>query len=207
MKPIPVIALALFAGLALPAAAADCGLMLRNQSLEVQGPGTFASRNGEFEFQLPFDRQIVEGGSFDNRCFYAINIDHPVEKGRSYSIEWVDTQSAMDDARHQAYWDGVLREYLARNFGNGGYRLVQSWSFQDAHGRKWIRFAGTGKHNGGKPGSIHGLSTHLGERMATVYLLTDTVITDEAGVLGSDAMREVQRFAETVECTSRKCGQ
>lgn len=83
---------------------------------------------------------------------------------------------------------------------------MHSSSFQDAQGRQWIRFIGTGKHHTGTPGAIHGLSTHLGKRLATVYLLTDAVITDETGAQDADAMREVQRFAETVRCTSPQCG-
>ncbi|KGQ20263.1 hypothetical protein LF41_799 [Lysobacter dokdonensis DS-58] len=184
------------------AAHAECqSLSLRNFQLQQVPAGTFESRNGEFSFTLPFKTQNLEFGSFDNKCLYAFNIDATDSTGHR-SIEWIYLQGALSNDAFVDYWKGFIADYLAHNFGTGGYALTALDPFTTKDGRAGIRYAGTGTNNGGGAGEIRGVVLAFEERMANVYAIADAPIAAEA----MDAQAEsVEALAASITCTYSAC--
>jgi len=178
-------------------------LRLRNQSLEQKGPARFESRNGEYSFMLPFKKQQVEMGSFGNPCLYAHNIDAIGEPGH-LSVEWVLRDDAISDDDFAKYWEQILPDYLAGNFGNGKYELLEKRVYVDATGRKAISFAATGTHNTGEPGSIVGIVSNFSVRMAVAYQILPTV-PDKAAPVRPELYAKVTSLSESITCSKSTC--
>jgi hypothetical protein len=197
-------------GLLTPAAQAGCAteLMMRNGTIIESGPATHEARNGEFSFALPFAEQQVHFGSFDQRCFYAINIDEGGGHGH-FSIEWVELDDPMDDAAFIAYWREFLPEYLRRNFGDGHYEIVATEEFVDAQGRRSLRYVGTGTNHGGGIGSIIGIASnvraHRGGNMANVYTIFPRAVTAEDKPLESADAVAVATLSASLACSTSRC--
>ena len=189
-----------------PALASCPPFGFKNATLDKVRAGTFESRNGEFEFQLPFARQRVTYGSFGHKCFYAINIDSLVSGGHR-SIEWVYLDEAQTDEAFLAYWEGFLDDYLAKNFGSGGYTRVAMAPHRMADGRQAIRYVGSGTNNGGKPGAIRGVAMVYGQRMANVYSITQAPVSVPTGADAFDdpEVRSVEAMANSLVCGVPRC--
>ena len=186
----------------LGAASQALQLQFRDQTYDFKGPAAFG-RNGEFEVTLPFKRQRVTWGSFGNDRLFAINIDS-LASDDHLSVEWVYLDEPMPSEDYLAYWDGLLPDYLDKNFGSGHYALLQSSHVQDADGRARVTFLGTGVGADGKTSSIAGVTTNFGKRMATVYALVPVDFKADAEGQAV-AMAAAKSLADSLTCSAVAC--
>lgn len=176
----------------------------RDQSLEEVNAGVFESRNGEFSVTLPFKKQRVQFGSFGNKCLYAINIDSLVSEGHR-SVEWVYLEEKISDTAFTSYWKDFIQDYLSKNFGNGSYNLIELTEYINPNGQAAVLYSGTGTNNGGHEGSIYGVVTNFGHRMANVYSIANWAVTPETGANSSAEAASVKDMAESLVCAKTTC--
>lgn len=189
---------------ALTASAGCAPFPYRNYTVQQSGPGAFESRNGEFTFDLPLKRQMIDYGSFGHECFYAHNIDS-IDTDEHFSIEWVVLGAELSDDAFVEYWEGFLPEYLQKNFGDGRYDLIEKRVFVDSIGRTSITFAGSGTNNDGNAGSIVGMVSNYKVRMANVYTILTEVLAESEQSVSSELYEPVRRLSQSIKCSPSTC--
>ena len=153
----------------------------------------------EFCVDLPGDFAATAKIGGDENCAFLDVIDQSPGK-RWYSIEWCKRKNLQLDSEDDFFkkWDGHEQGYLSSDFAKASYSLVYSGHIRLSDGRPAVAFVGTGRHNGGKPGSVIVVAAQREGYSAVSYLLLDRVISSRDATADSEDYKALVAFADTV---------
>ena len=130
------------------------------------------------DFQLDLPKVGVRIEQLERDNLFALDFfvqSPPFSPLELYSFEWyaLSKRKNLLDQQFHEWMNEFIPDYLTKNFGKGSYSLTLKKAGHHSSGNPSVTFAGYGKHNGGRKGSIYGMAVNYGHHLAIFYLLTE----------------------------------